>query len=145
MGNILKTNETTSPRRALPLGGERMSERKMRIRLRWGEKEIEIEGTIDKELKEKIDYLYEAFKLAIEEEPVKSKEKDSSKKTKKSGGRKAPFYKGNIQRIMDEEPEWSVEKDAGAVAEKLKTEYGVPGAQEIRVSTALMRKFKKGC
>jgi hypothetical protein len=124
-----------------------MSERTIRIRLRWGEKEFEIEGIVDKELKEKIDYLYEAFKLAIKEKPEKteeSKEKGASKKPKRAGGRKAPFYKGNIQRIMDEEPEWFVDKDAGAVAEKLKTEYGVPGAQEIPVSTALMRKFKKG-
>jgi hypothetical protein len=112
--------------------------------LRWGEKEFEIEGIADKELKEKIDYLYEAFKLAIEEKPEKTKQKDTPKKLKRAGGRKAPFYKGNIQRIMDKEPEWFVDKDAAAVAEKLKTEYGVPGAQEVPVSTALMRKFKKG-
>ncbi len=121
-----------------------MSEKTVRCRLRWGEKEFEIEGTADKGLKDKIDYLYEAFKLAIEEKPKDSKERVTSRKPKKSSGRKAPFYKGNIQRIIDEEPEWFVEKDAGAVAEKLKTEYGVPGAQEIPVSTALQRIFTKG-
>jgi hypothetical protein len=112
--------------------------------LRWGEKEFEIEGVADKELKEKIDYLYETFKLAIEKEPRQPKEKEVAKKDKRIGGRKAPFYKNNIRRIIDEEPEWFVEKDVEAVAEKLKTAYGVPGAKEIPVSTALLRLFKEG-
>jgi hypothetical protein len=111
--------------------------------MKWGNTEFEIEGVADKELKNKINYLYETFKLAIAKAPM-SQNKERKKSLRKGGGRKPPFYKNNIRRIIDEEPEWFVEKDAKEVADKLKTEYGVPGAKETVVSTTLKRFFKNG-
>jgi hypothetical protein len=112
--------------------------------MRWGDAEFEIEGVANKELKNKIDYLYETFKLAIQKTPKTTKEKLSIKRSKQGGGRKTPFYKSNIQRIIDEEPQWFVEKGVTDVVEKLKTQYGVPGAKDTPVGTALTRLFQKG-
>lgn len=112
--------------------------------MKCGDTEFEIEGVGSKELEKKIDYLYEAFKQAIEKNR-KTQNKEGKKIAKRGGaGRKPPFYKANIQRIIDEEPGWLVEKDIGEVASKLRTEYGVPGANETQVSNALIGFFKRG-
>lgn len=122
-----------------------MSEETIRCRMKFGDAEFEIEGVANKRLEDKIDYLYKVFKETIEKTPKSSRTKEHKKSAKHGGaGRKPPFYKNNIQRIIDEEPEWLVEKDAGAVADKLRTQYGVPGANETQVGNALRGFFKRG-
>ncbi|HVP26961.1 MAG TPA: hypothetical protein VMT26_04780 [Candidatus Bathyarchaeia archaeon] len=125
-----------------------MAENTIRCKMKWGDAEFEIEGGVDKELKEKINELYEIFKQAIADQPESTQKKHANiGKDKKSirhgGGRKPPFYRGNIQRIIEKEPEWFVDRSVEEVASKLKTEYGVPGANEKPVGTALTRLFQK--
>jgi predicted transcriptional regulator len=55
-----------------------------------------------------------------------------------------PSYKKNIQRIIQTEPNWFVDKDVSEVANKLTTQYGIPGAKESQVSVTLTRLFKQG-
>jgi hypothetical protein len=113
--------------------------------MKCGDTEFEIEGATSKNLEKKIDYLYDVFKQAIEKNRKSIQIKGEKKITRRGGaGRKPPFYKANIQRIIDEEPEWLVEKDTGEVAVKLRTEYGVPGANETQVGNALIGFFRKG-
>jgi hypothetical protein len=112
--------------------------------MKCGDTEFEIEGVANGDLKKKIDYLYEIFKQTIAGETEPQRKKGHKKDVKRRGGRKPPFYKSNIQRIINKEPEWFVDKDAKEVTTKLKTEYGVPGANETQVSTALLRFFADG-
>ena len=113
--------------------------------MKIGEAEFEIEGCASKELEEKISDLCDIFKEVIEKNPKPSKSKEKSQEPKRIGQNKnTPSYKKNIQRIIENEPEWFIEKDIGDVASKLKTEYGVPGAKEIQVSNTLIKFFKKG-
>jgi hypothetical protein len=46
--------------------------------------------------------------------------------------------------LIQKEPRWFVEKSREDVAEKLKTEYGVPGANIKPVGVALIRLFTDG-
>jgi hypothetical protein len=116
----------------------------IRCRLKWGDTEFEIEGVVNGDLKKKVDYLYETFRRAITEETEPQKRKGHKKAVTRHGGRKTPFYKSNIQRIISKEPEWFANKDAREVTTKLKTEYGVPGANEKQVGTTLSRLFADG-
>lgn len=68
----------------------------------------------------------------------------ASTSSKRGGGRRPPFIKSAIGQIMEKEPEWLIRKFPKDVAEKLKTQYGVPGAKEDSVKVALLRFFKKG-
>jgi hypothetical protein len=125
-----------------------MAENTIRCKMKWGDAEFEIEGVVDKELKEKINELYKIFKQAIVEQPESTQKKRAhigkdKKSIRRGGGRKPPFYRGNIQRIIEKEPEWFVEKSVEEVTNKLKTEYSVPGANETPVGTALSRLFQK--
>ena len=69
-------------------------------------------------MNKKIDYMYECFKRIIEGEKSnksnngkKANEQQGNKqKPNKHTGKKVSFYRTNIQRIIDEEPEWWVEK-----------------------------------
>jgi len=62
----------------------------------------------------------------------------------KRGGRRPPFIKKAIEELIEKEPEWLVEKFPEDIEEKIKTQYGVVGAQTNSVNVALIRFFKKG-
>jgi hypothetical protein len=114
--------------------------------MKFGDAEFEIEGCTSKELEEKISSLCDIFKQVIEknQKPSKSKEKPQDIKRIGGQGKGTTSYMTNIRRIIQNEPDWFVDKAIGDVASKLTTEYSVPGAKEIQVSVALTRLFKKG-
>lgn len=120
--------------------------------MKYGDSEFEIEGTVSEDLNKKIDYMYECFKKIVDgtKTPPKNDKKASEKqqenkpKNNRHSGKKVSFYRTNIQRIIDEEPEWMAEKNTSEVVTKLKTEYGVPGADDNGVQVNLIRFFKKG-
>jgi hypothetical protein len=63
---------------------------------------------------------------------------------RRGGGKKPPFIKNAILNIIQKEPSWFVMKSPEDVTEKLKTEYGVPGANAKPVGVALIRLFTDG-
>ena len=115
-----------------------MSEKPIRARMKSGHIEFEIEGVASKELEDKIDYVYDVFRKAIKKKRSLRQTKDDIRKIEPT------FYNINIQRIIDEEPEWFVEKDIGEVAGKLKFEYGVQRANGIHVNNSLIAFFRSG-
>jgi len=85
--------------------------------------------------------LQDFIKLVDEfEKPVAS----VSSSLKRGGGRRPPFVTNAIDELMKKEPEWLVNKFPEDIAEKLTTEYGVPGAKPESVNVVMIRKFQKG-
>jgi hypothetical protein len=121
-------------------------------RMKYGDSEFEIEGTVSEDLSKKIDYMYECFRKIVDgskvpprsERKASEKQQESKQKSNRHTGKKVSFYRTNIQRIIDEAPEWMVEKSTSDVVTKLKTEYGVPGADDNGVKVNLIRFFRKG-
>jgi len=118
----------------------------IRCKLKYGEVEFEIEGLANPELTKKVDSLYQLFTDAIEKGKVSTGvQTEAQTQTKrKGGGRRPPFIKNAILSIIKKEPEWFVDKSPEEVTEKLKTIYGVPGANVTPVGTALIRLFADG-
>lgn len=121
-------------------------ENRIRCRMKYGNMEFEIEGVSDKALSEKINYLYDTFKQAIKTKsiPPKDVSVSTTRTERRGGGRRRPFIKKAILKIKKKEPQWFVDKSPNEVLVKLKTEYGVPGANLEPVRTALMRLFRDG-
>jgi len=123
------------------------AENKVRCRIKYGTAEFEIEGVADADLKKKINDLYDIFKQAVSIENIPTPIPEATLTTKggrRGGGRKPPFIKSAILNIIHKEPHWFIEKSPEQVTEKLKTEYGVPGANVTPVRTALIRLFADG-
>ena len=122
------------------------TENRIRCRIKCGNAEFEIEGAADAELNKKINDLYDIFKETISSGaiPISEVSTPTTKGGRRGGGRKSPFIKNAILNIIQKEPKWFVEKSPEDVTEKLKTEYGVPGANVTPVSTALIRLFTDG-
>jgi len=116
----------------------------LRCKLRYGDVEFEIEGLADPELTKKINNLYELFTDAIKKGKVTTGVEGESQPRRKGGGRRPPFIKNAILNIIKQEPEWFVDRSPEEVTEKLKTIYGVPGANVTPVGTALIRLFADG-
>jgi hypothetical protein len=115
--------------------------------MKWGNAEFEIEGVADPELNKKINDLYDIFKQAISSADLSITGEGITPATKggrRGGGKRPAFIKNAILNIMKKEPEWLREKSPEDVTEKLKTEYGVPGANVKPVGTALIRLFADG-
>lgn len=120
---------------------------KIRCRIKWGNAEFEIEGAADPELNKKINDLYDIFKQAISSASIPTEGEGALPATRaghRGGGKKPAFIKNAILNIIQKEPSWFVEKSPEDVMEKLKTEYGVPGANVSPVGVALIRLFADG-
>jgi hypothetical protein len=68
----------------------------------------------------------------------------ASGSSKRGGGRRPPFLTNAIDELLKKEPAWLVNKFSEQIAEKLTTEYGVPGAKAESVNVVMIRKFQRG-
>lgn len=109
-----------------------------RITIRKNECELSYE---DENLKTFKDGLPNFIGLVDEfEKPAVKVEATASKR---GGGRRPPFIKNAVLEIIEKEPEWFVNKSPDDVADRLRTQYGVPGAKRSSVNVVLCRLFKK--
>lgn len=120
---------------------------RLRCRIKWGDAEFEIEGVADSELNKKVNDLCDIFMQTISSGKMPRAGEGITPTTRgdrRGGGRKPPFIKSAILNIIQKDPKWFVEKSSEDVTDKLKTEYGVPGANVSPVNVALIRLFTDG-